>query len=137
MQPHSALCVKKTENFMKFHSPIPILRSFDETKAKEFYVDFLGFNIDWEHRFEDNFPLYMQLSKDGCIIHLSEHHGDSSPGASLRITTKNLDSYNRELIDKQYKNAKPGIQDMPWGTRDMAISDPFGNKLIFNEEKNT
>jgi uncharacterized glyoxalase superfamily protein PhnB len=108
---------------MKLQSPIPILRSFDEVKAKEFYVGFLGFNIDWEHRFEDNTPLYMQLSKDGCIIHLSEHHGDSSPGTSLRITTKNLDSYHRELIDKQYKNAKPGIQDMPWSTRDMAISE--------------
>jgi len=122
---------------MKLQSPIPILRSFDEVKAKEFYVDFLGFNIDWPHRFEDNTPLYMQLSNDGCIIHLSEHHGDSSPGASLRITTNNLDFYQRELIGKQYKNAKPGIQDMPWGTRDMAISDPFGNKLIFNEEQST
>ena len=119
---------------MIFHSPIPILRSFDETKAKEFYVGFLGFNIDWEHRFEENTPLYMQLSKDGCVIHLSEHHGDSSPGASLRIQTKTLDSYHKELIDKKYKNARPGIQGMPWGTRDMAISDPFGNKLIFNEE---
>jgi hypothetical protein len=35
---------------------------------------------------------------------------------------------------KQYKNARPNIQDMPWGTRDMSISDPFGNKIIFNEE---
>ena len=122
---------------MKFHSPIPILRSFDEVKAKEFYVGFLGFNIDWEHRFEDNTPLYMQISKEDCIIHLSEHHGDSSPGASLRITTKNLGHYHKELIDKRYKNARPGIQDMPWGTRDMAISDPFGNKLIFNEEQST
>jgi len=122
---------------MNFHHPIPILRSFDEAKAKEFYVEFLGFNIDWEHRFEDNTPLYMQLSKDTCVIHLSEHHGDASPGASLRITTDTLDAYHKELIDKQYKNARPGIQDMPWGTRDMAISDPFGNKLIFNEEIST
>ena len=122
---------------MKFYCPIPILRSFDEVKAKEFYVGFLGFNIDWEHRFEDNTPLYMQLSKDSCIIHLSEHHGDSSPGASLRILTKNLDSYQKGLIEKQYKNSRPGIQNMPWGTRDMAISDPFGNKLIFNEEQST
>ncbi len=122
---------------MKFDSPIPILRSFDAVKAKEFYVDFLGFNIDWEHRFEDNTPLYIQLSKDDCIIHLSEHHGDSSPGASLRITTNNLDTYHKELIDKKYMNARPGIQDTPWGTRDMAISDPFGNKLIFNEEQST
>ena len=37
---------------MKIHSTIPILRIFDEVKAKEFYVDFLGFKIDWDHRFE-------------------------------------------------------------------------------------
>lgn len=119
---------------MSFNSPIPILRSFDEAKAKEFYIDFLGFTVDWEHRFEDNTPLYMQLSKDNCIIHLSEHHGDSSPGASLRILTLNLDQYHKALLKKQYRNVRPGIQNMPWGTRDMAISDPFGNKLIFNEE---
>jgi len=83
---------------MNFNSPIPILRSFDEAKAKEFYVDFLGFTVDWEHRFEDNTPLYMQLSKDNCVIHLSEHHGDSSPGASLRILTTNLDEYQKELF---------------------------------------
>lgn len=28
---------------------IPILRIFDLAKAKEFYVDFLAFRIDWEH----------------------------------------------------------------------------------------
>ncbi len=28
----------------------PILRIFDEAKAKEFYVGFLGFKVDWEHR---------------------------------------------------------------------------------------
>jgi hypothetical protein len=31
---------------MKFGNIVPILRSFDEAKAKEFYVDFLGFSID-------------------------------------------------------------------------------------------
>lgn len=120
---------------MNFDSPIPILRSFDEAKAKEFYVDFLGFTVDWEHRFEDNTPLYMQLSKGACIIHVSEHHGDSSPGTTLRITTGDIDRYHKELTEKRYKNARPGIQAMPWGTRDMAISDPFGNKLIFNQEQ--
>jgi uncharacterized glyoxalase superfamily protein PhnB len=134
VQLHLALEVTWIENPMKFSSPIPILRSFDEFKAKEFYVNFLGFNIDWEHRFEDNTPLYMQLSKYDCIIHVSEHHGDSSPGASLRINTLNLEAYQKELLAKKYKNARPGIQDMPWGTRDMAIADPFGNKLIFTEE---
>jgi hypothetical protein len=28
---------------------VPILRIFEEEKAKEFYLGFLGFQIDWEH----------------------------------------------------------------------------------------
>ncbi len=37
----------------------PILRLFDEAATREFYADFLGFQIDWEHRFGDDLPLYM------------------------------------------------------------------------------
>ena len=62
---------------------IPILRIFDEAKALEFYVDFLGFKVDWQHRFEANFPLYLQVSLGECALHLSEHHGDASPGAAV------------------------------------------------------
>ena len=109
----------------------PILRIFDEQKAKEFYVEFLGFKIDWEHRFEPGLPLYMQISKDDCILHLSEHHGDCSPGAAMRIATTALDAFQQELLAKQYKYARPGIEDTPWGSRDMSIGDPFGNRLTF------
>jgi hypothetical protein len=38
-------------------STTPILRIFDEEKAKEFYLKFLEFKLDWEHRFEDDLPL--------------------------------------------------------------------------------
>ena len=117
---------------MKIANPIPILRSFDEVKAREFYVDFLGFRVDWEHRFEDGLPLYMQLSKGNCIIHVSEHHGDFSPGAALRIEVGELDEFHEHLNGKQYQNARPGIAEQPWG-RDMSVSDPFGNRLIFCE----
>ena len=109
----------------------PILRVFDETKAREFYVDFLGFKVDWEHRFEPDLPLYMQVSKDACVLHLSEHYGDCSPGGALRIETTDLDAFHAELTAKHYKYARPGIQDMPWGTRDMSVKDPFGNRLTF------
>jgi len=116
---------------MKIGNVTPILRAFDEAKSKEFYVDFLGFKVDWEHRFDDGAPLYMQVSKSDCVLHLSEHHGDSSPGAAMRIEVDDIDALHKELSDKKYKNARPGIQDQPWGTRDMTVSDPFGNKLIF------
>ena len=109
----------------------PILRSFDEAKAREFYVDFLGFKVDWEHRFAEDLPLYMQVSKDDFVIHLSGHFGDCCPGAHLRIETTDVDEFQQQLLAKEYKHARPGIEDTPWGTREMCISDPFGNSLTF------
>ena len=41
---------------IQFDRTVPIFRIFDEQKAMEFYIDFLGFALDWEHRFEENFP---------------------------------------------------------------------------------
>ena len=117
---------------MSFENPIPILRIFDEAKAREFYVDFLGFKIDWEHRFEAGAPLYMQVSKDKCILHLSEHYGDCCPGAATRIDTNELDSFHADLNAKQYKYYHPGINETPWGTREMSVKDPFGNRLTFS-----
>jgi len=115
---------------------IPILRIFDEGKAKEHYVGFLGFKVDWEHRFGENFPLYMQVSKGECIVHLSGHHGDATPGSALRIETPDLAGYCAGLRSKDYKYAKPGDPaKTPWGTKELAIGDPFGNRLIFYENK--
>lgn len=116
---------------MSFAQPTPILRIFDEAKAKEFYVDFLGFQVNWEHRFQPGMPLYLQVSKGDCVLHLSEHHGDCSPGSAMRIETDELDSFHAELLAKEYHYARPGIEATPWGSRDMSISDPFGNRLTF------
>lgn len=122
---------KGGEEVMLFGNTVPVLRIFDETKAKEFYVGFLGFTVDWEHRFEPNTPLYMQVSKDRCVLHLSEHHGDGTPGTAIRIETADIDAFHASL-DKQYKYARPGINEPPWGTREMSVKDPFGNTLTFS-----
>jgi uncharacterized glyoxalase superfamily protein PhnB len=122
---------------MNFGKVTPILRVFDETKTREFYIGFLGFNVDWEHRFENGLPLYMQVSKDNCILHLSEHHGDCCPGSAMRIEIDAIDTYQKELVEKEYQNSRPGIKEMPWGSRDMSITDPFGNKLVFTNAIST
>ena len=122
---------------MSFGKTTPIFRIFDEAKAKEFYIDFLGFKVDWEHRFEERLPLYMQISKDSCIIHLSEHHGDCSPGAAIRIETNELESFHRQLVAKEYTYARPRIEETPWGSRDMSVDDPFGNRLTFTNAAGT
>ena len=67
---------------MKFQT-IPILRIFDESKAREFYLDFLGMSVDWEHRFEPDTPIYIQVSRGELVLHLSEHSGDGTPGTKI------------------------------------------------------
>ena len=116
---------------MSLGKTTPIPRIFDEIKAVEFYVDFLGFKIDWQHRFEPDSPLYLQVSHGECVLHLSGHQGDSMPGSALRIETDELEALQHQLLAKQYPFAHPQIQAMPWGSQDMTIADPFGNRLVF------
>jgi hypothetical protein len=118
---------------IRFSDAIPILRIFDVAKAKEFYVDFLGFTIDWEHRFGENFPLYAQVSRADIKLHLSEHHGDASPGSTVFIWMRGIVEYHRELIDKNYKYYRPGLEEAVWDAKLVQVGDPFGNKLRFSE----
>jgi uncharacterized glyoxalase superfamily protein PhnB len=112
---------------------IPILRIFDLAKAKEFYLDFLGFRIDWEHRFADGAPVYMQIARGDLVLHLSEHHGDGSPGAIVYVRTTGLVEFHREITAKGYRSMRPGIERTPWGSRLMEVIDPFNNRLRFDE----
>ena len=114
---------------------IPVLRIFDYTKAKEFYVDWIGFTIDWEHRFEPDSPLYIQVSREHITLHLSEHHGDASAGAKVFIEIQNIAHYHHDLTSKNYKFNKPGLEKSPWDAICMEVTDPFGNKLLFNERQ--
>ena len=116
---------------------IPILRIFHVEKAKEFYVGFLGFTVDWEHRFDPNAPLYMQVSRGGCVLHLSEHHGDCCPGSTVFLRVTGLDDYHREIMAKGYGFMRPGVEATFHNSRCMEVIDPFGNRLRFDESLGT
>lgn len=118
---------------MIVEATIPILRMFDEAKAREFYVDYLGFRIDFEHRFAPHMPLYMQVSRDGLALHLSEHHGDACPGSTVHVRVRGIDAFHAEISAKTYRYMCPAIETMPWGMRQMQLWDPFGNRLRISE----
>ena len=116
---------------------IPIIRIFDEERAKEFYLGFLNMKLDWEHRFEPDTPIYMQVSKGNIVFHLSEHSGDCTPGGKTFINVSDLDSLYKEVTSKPYKYNRPGIEQASWGDRCFTVTDPFSNKILFNEVKST
>ena len=39
---------------------MPTFRRTEYARSKQFYVDGLGVQIDWEHRFEPGFPVFAQ-----------------------------------------------------------------------------
>jgi len=117
-----------------FQQTVPILRIFDEAKAREFYLDFLAFQVDWEHRFEPDLPLYMQVSRAGLVLHLSEHYGDCTPGSTVFVRMTGIDALQAELIAKKYKNLRPGVELAPWNAKTMELIDPFGNRLRLSED---
>src|SRR5215831_10764313 len=112
---------------------IPIFRIFDVEKAKEFYVEYLGFKVDWEHRFEANSPLYMQVSLGDFVLHLSEHYGDGCHGSTVFVKVTGLEDYHKELTAKNYKYLRPGIEVAPWQAKCVNVIDPFGKRIRFNE----
>ncbi|XOV84981.1 MAG: glyoxalase superfamily protein [bacterium] len=117
---------------MSLGAVIPVLRMFDEHKAKEFYLDYLGFDVVFEHRFESDLPLYMGIHRGSCVLHLTEHHADACPGSAIRVVSDDLDALHSELTAKKYGFYRPEMQVMPWGSKDMQVIDPFGNKITFS-----
>src|SRR6476660_956877 len=94
----------------EFLRTIPILRIFDEQKAREFYIDFMGFTVDFEHRFEENAPLYMQVHRGELVLHLSEHFGDCCPGSTVFVWMTGIEEFHQEIAGKNYKYLRPRLE---------------------------
>jgi catechol 2,3-dioxygenase-like lactoylglutathione lyase family enzyme len=111
----------------------PIFRIFDYDKAIEFYITWLGFSIDWEDK-PDSAPHYLQVSLNGIRLHLTEHHGDCTPGARAYIDQfEGLKEFHIKLLAKPYKFNRPGLEASPFAENEvcMEVIDPFGNRLTF------
>ena len=118
-----------------FLTTIPIMRIFDVVKAKDFYVGFLGFTIDWEHRFDNVAPVYLQISKGDLVLHLSEHHGDCCPGSTVFVWMKGIEDFHASITSRGYGYMRPGIERTFYNSICVEVTDPFGNRIRFNEER--
>jgi catechol 2,3-dioxygenase-like lactoylglutathione lyase family enzyme len=117
-----------------FLTTIPIMRIFDVVKAKDFYVGFLGFEVDWEHKFDGGSPVYLQISKDDLILHLSEHHGDCCPGSTVFVWMNGIEQFHATITSRGYGYMRPGIERTFYNSLCVEVTDPFGNRIRFNEQ---
>ena len=110
---------------------VPVLRVMSAAVALPSYVDYLGFELDWEHRFEAGAPLYVQVSRSQAVLHLSEHHGDGSPNGVVWLPVADVVGLHRELLGRPNAPVRPGLDaDAPGGPT-IQVTDPYGNVLRF------
>ncbi len=82
-------------------SSVPILRMFDEEKAKAFYQDYLGFEMEWESRFSPTAPLYCQFRLGETCLQLDGHANEDAPIAQVNIPVRGWESIASTLFPKE------------------------------------
>lgn len=107
---------------------IPALRITDEARSKTFYVDGLGFQVDWEHRFAPHLPLFMQISRGDLLFYLTQHAGDCEVGGLVHLFVPDVDAWHTLLRDRGVPVAEAPSETLK-GLRDMTVRDPDGNTL--------
>jgi catechol 2,3-dioxygenase-like lactoylglutathione lyase family enzyme len=121
------MTTKANENLPR-QRVMPTLRITNYATSKKFYVDGLGFEIDWEHRFEPHFPVFMQVSRDGLAFFLTEHSGDCPVGGLIHLYVPDVDSWFVEFRARGVPVQEPPNESLQ-GLRSMTVLDPDGNKL--------
>ena len=108
----------------------PQFRITDARRSLAFYVDGLGFQVDWEHRFEPGYPVFMQLTRAGQALFLTEHAGDCQVGGAAYFVVPDVDACYNDFVGRGVMLTQPPAM-MPWGPREMVVMDPDGNRLRF------
>ena len=106
---------------------IPIFRAKDAASAAAWYAR-LGFEVEGEHRFAPNMPLYLFLKRGNLRPHLSEHKGDAPKKSLAYFWVNDVDPISVEF------NAE--VINQPWA-REVKLIDPEGNRLRIGERKNS
>lgn len=104
---------------------VPIFYVKDGQEAAKWYLR-LGFEVEDEHRFAPELPLYLFLGRGDIHLHLSEHKGDARPGTLVYFYVKNIDSISSDFGVE--------VTEQPWG-REISLTDPYGNRLRIGERK--
>ena len=118
----------------KFKDVIPILDVHDIHRALRFYVERLGFEIDF--RYEEDPENYAGVRRDDVCLHMQWQHEDNFKKGTagrlrVRLIVDDPDSLFEEYRSKGLLEEGSQVRDTPWGTREFGFQDLDGNGLIF------
>ena len=99
----------------------------DVDRAKAFYTENAGFNLDHDHRVSDEIR-FVQLTPPGsaCSIAIGMGIVDTPPGSvqGLQLVVSDINAARAELLERGVEVS--GVEEFPWGYF-VFFSDPDGN----------
>jgi len=99
----------------------------DVDRAKAFYVDQVGFNLDHDHAVSDEMR-FVQITPPGsaCSIAIGTGLTDAAPGsvAGLQVVVDDIEQARAQLAEGGVEVSD--VQVFPWGSF-VFFSDPDGN----------
>ena len=110
---------------------VPVLGIDDYTAARAHYVDWLGFEVDWEWREAPGEPVIMAISRDQAAFMLNEYP-NAVPGSWVTLKVAGLAGLVAEW-DKRRPGAASIVTEPPYEFPSCRIVDPSGNVLHFQE----
>jgi catechol 2,3-dioxygenase-like lactoylglutathione lyase family enzyme len=100
----------------------------DVDRAKDFYVDKVGFVADHDHSVSDEIR-FVQLTPPGsaCSIALGKGVTDAPPGSvqGMQIVVSDIEAAHAQLAERGVEVSD--VQDFAWG-RFVFFADPDGNR---------
>jgi catechol 2,3-dioxygenase-like lactoylglutathione lyase family enzyme len=100
----------------------------DVDRAKDFYVDQAGFNLDHDHTVSEDIR-FVQLTPPGsaCSIAIGKGLTQLAPGAldNLQVVVSDIRQAQAELAGRGVDVSEVDVQ--PWGSF-VSFSDPDGNR---------
>lgn len=103
----------------------PILRCDDLETSKRYYVDVLGFKVDFDT------PWMTGVSRDGRGLMLCREH-QGQRGTWVWIGVEDADAFYAELVAKG-ATVRDGPQNFEW-SYEFQLEDPNGHVLRFGNE---
>jgi predicted enzyme related to lactoylglutathione lyase len=99
----------------------------DVDRAKEFYADRAGFELEHDHQVKEGLR-FVQLTPpgSGCSISIGEGLTEMAPGSlqGLQLVAEDIEEARDRLAAGGVEVSE--VQDFPWG-RFVFFSDPDGN----------
>jgi catechol 2,3-dioxygenase-like lactoylglutathione lyase family enzyme len=134
---------------MDYKYELTVIPVSDVDRAKQFYAEKLGFNVDIDHRASDSFRV-VQLTPPGSAASITIGTGltKATPGSyeGMHLVVTDIEAARAELVDRGVEISDPfhfGAEGQTPGLHPdradygtfLTFSDPDGNRWLIQEVK--